>query len=247
MAKVVGYYDNQNFVNCVYAVDIAMTTYLASQFFSGDQSRIVYAKNEYALFQRANPNSPEKTTTSRKMSDLDLPFMNIKLANNQPGLRTWWNAKAFTDGIYIPEINAKVQFRPLTLSYECSFWCKRDSELQFAMNTMGWIADNKTIVQGSVSISKQDIAIPAWMQVTDLNWDPQYAEKDWLDQNNIHTLSAGFDIQTFQLQTDTNISVTETVIFNWAYNHNYTGTNFDEAYKLYLDTVTNEPVLTRTL
>lgn len=235
MVEVKGYYGDKSFLNCVYAIDIAVATHYANLLFDGDLSRIITAKNEYALFQRA------KDTTH---SDLNLPFFNRKETNNQYGLRQWWNAQAFTQGVYIPDVGGMVKARPMTISYDASFWCKRDDENQYAHSQVGWDNDNKTIFSASVTVNNQEVLIPCLLEYTDITWDPTYAEKDWLEQNNIHTFSASFDIQSFQLKTNYDITVTDRVIFEFANKTaGYTGDSYDDAFQIYLDSISGDTVI----
>jgi hypothetical protein len=144
---VPSFYADSNFINISYAIDIALFSHFANLLFNNDQTRVVYASNAYAFRKRANDNE----------GNLNLPFMNFKTINYNIGMRERWNVRAASTGVYISELEKKLIFSPVLVSYEASFWCHRDDELRYAISETVFDADNKTILRPTLEIDSEDV------------------------------------------------------------------------------------------
>lgn len=225
------FYANKAFINVAYAIDIALFSHLSNLLLDGDQTRMIYSSNAYSMRKRSDDNN----------GDLNFPFINFKTINYEPGLRIWWNSSAWTKGIFVPEISAKVKIFPITLSYECSFWCHRDDELRYAITELIYDADNKTILKPNIEIESEIINFPALVDYSP-SFEPEYDEQSWLEQNNIHTISMDFTIDTFGLKTNSNISIPQSVLFNFIVENDLdkslNSDDYDEMYELVVDHLT---------
>jgi hypothetical protein len=225
----INYYANNSFINTEYAIDIALFTHMADMVFNGDQQRIIYSSNDYALRKRSDENKGK----------LDLPFFNFRITDNVTGDRRWWNAKGY-GGIYINELERKIAYRPIQLAYEATYWCHRDDELRYAFNQFNWDSDNKTILQAQIDVEKgtssEPLGIPCVLSYSGNSFDPQYDESAWLEENHIHTASINFEIETFALKDNYDVTITEEVLFNFASYNGYDGEfNYIDVYNWTVD------------
>ena len=205
---VESFYKNQNFLNMVYAVDIAIENHLKGLLFLDQSDRIVYASNAYALRKRSDQNNGE----------LNLPFLNYWLRNEEPGPRPWWNSSSYTKGVYISELAAKVRYAPITLTYEVSYWCHRDDELKYAISEINFDSDNKTLLTPTVEIDSIDFPFTAALSYSGNQYEPTYNENDWLERNNIHTASLDLTLDTMSLKTNYAITIpTEVILKMYAF------------------------------
>lgn len=205
MAITNEYYKNVNFLNIMYATDIAMMQHFANLFFHGDMSRVIYSSNAYAFRKRADKND----------GNLNLPFINLYMNTYEPGDRLHWNSPMYTKGTYIPELGEKVRYAPITLDYEASYWCHTDYDVKYAFSEFLWDTDNKTILAPSVQIKEMDIPFPAHLSYDGLDLNPEYNETDWLERNKIHSASIDFQIETLTLKSNVDISIPNKVLFNF--------------------------------
>jgi len=221
------YYTSVNFLNNIYAVDLQAIDHFAELFFNGDASRVIYASNAYAFRKRADQNE----------GNLELPFINFYLNGYDPGIRERWHVGAYSSGMFIDEIGEKVQFAPITLSYEASYWCHTDYDVKYAFSEFVWDTDNKTILKPSVSIKGEDIAFPAHLSYSGLDINPTYNEQDWLERNKIHSASIDFDFETLALKSNSNVVVTETALLKFAADQNLPTEDIDEIYEVLVETL----------
>ncbi len=215
MATPIDYYSDKNFLNFINAIDLTLIKHFSNMLFDSDRTKVIYSSNAYAFRKRASNND----------GNLDLPFLNFRLTNYEVGPRSWWNQSAYTRGIFIKEIEEKMRIAPITLSYESSFWCHRDSELKYAFSEVNWDADNKTILNEQhetapkpyITVNEEDISLPAVLNYEGLQFEPEYNEQDWLERNNIHSASIDFSLDTYALKTNADITIPTELILEFAY------------------------------
>jgi hypothetical protein len=203
---------------------------------------VQYSSNAYAFRKRSSNNS----------GLLKLPFLNFRQVGYEAGDRTWWNADLYTKGIFIEEIEQKVIAAPITIQYEASFWAHIQTDLQYAFSEIMFDADNKTILNlGSEQVSKpyveidgETVYLPAVLSYTGLDYEPEYNEQDWLEQNNIHSASLNFEVNTFALKTNANITIPTTLVFEFAHKFatadDVNTDDYDVAYEYVINQLTDE-------
>ena len=205
------YYSDKNFLNIAYSIDISLFTHFAGMLFNDDETKIIYSSNAYAFRNRSEDNS----------GNLSLPFLNFRIKGYAPGERMRWNLAGYSLGVYVEEIEKKIQFAPITISYEASFWCNRDDELRYAFSELVYDSDNKTVLAPAVTVDSEDILFPAHVLYHGLAFDPTYDETDWIEKNKIHSASLDFNIETLALKTNANICIPTSFVFNFAQGQDY--------------------------
>ncbi len=224
------YYQDSSYLNTFYIIDLALITHFANMLFGGDQSRVVYSSNEFAFRKRSENN----------VSNLNLPFMNFRLKSHEVGERIRWNLPSNSQGVFIDEIDAKVRFSPILLNFEASMWFHRDFDIKYAFNEIIWDSDNKTLLKPHVTIDAVDVDFPAHLSYSGPSLDPEYNEKDWLEKNNIHSATIDFEIQSFALKTNTDITIPTGLVFNFASHIEPKDENYLEALTYTINHLTDE-------
>lgn len=199
------------FLNIVYALDIDIKRHFADMLFGGDQSRVIYASNAYALRKRAN---------GTDLSNLDLPFMNFRMTTFQEGDqgRLWFNHIANAYGLYVPELERKVRYTPVTINYEATVWYHTWIDTVFAQSELIWDASNETILKPLLDVYGTETPVQMSFFAGlgyNLNFNPQYNENDWLTQNKISSIQVDPEFETMVFKDNFNISIPEKVIFNF--------------------------------
>lgn len=224
------YYQDSSFINVLYIIDLSLISHFSSMLFGGDQTRVIYASNDYAFRKRSDNN----------ISNLNLPFMNFRLKSHEVGERIRWNLPSNSQGVFIDELDAKVRFSPILLNYEASIWFHRDFDIKYAFNEIVWDSDNKTLLRPHATINTVDVDFPAHLGYSGPSLDPQYNEKDWLEKNNIHSATIDFEIQSFALKTNTDVTIPTDLLFNFASHIEPLDENYLEALQFTINHLTDE-------
>lgn len=226
------FYANKNYLNTFYSLDLTLINHFAGYLFDDDTDRIVYSSDAYAFRKRSDDNN----------GLLSLPFLNFRITDVQPGDRTWWNATGYTKGVYISQYETKVRYKPFDITYEATVWYHKDYDMRWAVTEILHDADNKTILQPSVSVGDQEeeLAFPAVLGYDSIQYEPEYNEQDWLEQNKIHSITIPFTINTMALSINADITIPETLLFNFANSKEFEGTDYDETYEFVINHLTEE-------
>ena len=231
------YYQDASFVNVLYIIDLSLISHFSNMLFGGDQTRVIYSSNDYAFRNRSENND----------SNLNMPFMNFRLKSHEVGERIRWNLPANSQGVYIDQLEAKVKFSPIKLNYEASIWFHRDFDIKYAFNEIVWDSDNKTLLKPHATINSAtdpvvpvDVEFPAHLGYDGPSLDPQYNEKDWLEKNNIHSATIDFEIQSFALKVNTDITIPTDLLFNFATHIEPLDENYEEALQFTINSLTEE-------
>ena len=212
------YYSSQSFINVIYGLTTAVENHINGIVFPDetDLTRIEYATNAYAFRKRAE---------GEEHNNLKLPFLNYFLNDFTFTQQSWWNNELFSRGLYIPELGEKIKLSPVGLKFESTFWCHKNVEKLFAFNQLRFDADSKTTITATVDVNNVELDYPGQLSYTGLEFAPNYNEKDWLERNKITSIGLDFEIITFIMQSDVDISLTEKVIFDFFSRHDVDDTD----------------------
>jgi len=193
--------------NIFYAVNIALDTYLSSKFLNNDSSRLVYSSTDYALVKRSG---------QQKWNNANLPFINYKQdGKSRGGPRSWFSFEAFSQGVYIPEIRKKIKMTPVSFSYDCSYWTSRDDDFQYVADVL--LVDESYETKLKFELDYNGVIVSNVAIVNfEIDANPRFSEQDWLERNNIHSLSINPSIQTFLLNdTSKNFCIPKKVLIDF--------------------------------
>lgn len=233
------YTKDTNFVNSMYSLDISVEKYLKDLLFPFDHdlSRIVYASNDYSFRERSNKNN----------GNLNLPYVNYKL--KQGGFQfnndaNWRNSRAYTDGVFLDGVGVKAKIIPVIFEYECTFWSNRDDEVKYAgLNVSFDQGTTSNPIDYQVQINNQTVPLLGKLYFDSNEIDGNFTEKDWLEKNQIHSLSMDFNVKTFILKVDNAVSITEKIIFEFTTQHGVDESFTDEErYNFVIDRFSDEVV-----
>ena len=223
MASVTSYYDLTNFRNTVYALNLKIEEHYSSLLLEGDATRIIYSDNSQALRKRA------------KDQDWYLPFMNYKVNKIDGNTnRPWWNHYMNIAGVYIPELERKLRYTPIKVTYDSTLFLHRDDSLQYTIAKIIGDDSNETILSPIITIDDQEIQLQAILSYN-FDYEPEFTESDWLDKNNIHSITLNFEFD-YQIISDntSNFGIPDTVLFEWGRLHN-DGDILDNTYEFMID------------
>lgn len=205
-------------------MNMTLMSHYANMLFDGDQTRVIYASTEYALRKRAEDNP-----------NLDLPFMNFRIDDIQNKTdRPWWNHGLHIHGLYVPELQRKLRMNPITITYDATVFYHKYKDTLVGHTELLWDDSNETNLKATIQIDGQDVHYPGMLGYN-LNFQPSYNENDWLERNKISTISVNFEIETFLILDNVNITIPDTVLFNFLVENQYDLTQIDDTYQAAID------------
>lgn len=231
------FYDVSNFRDTFTAMNIALENHYADMLFQGDNTRIVYSSTEYALRKRAKDHS-----------NLNLPFMNYRIDDISNGTeRNWFNHQANVDGIFVPELQQKIRVNPVTISYDSTIFYHKYLDTVIGQYNLLWDDANETNLRSAATIviGGEEVVLPGFLGYN-MNFTPTYNENDWLERNNINTITVNFQVETFIILDNVDISIPDTVIFNFLVRNQVDTTQVEDTYQATIDHF-NEEVSNFTL
>lgn len=212
------YFETTSFRNCIDASIIAVWNHFSSMLFKDDSTRIVYASSDFAFRKREQ----EQQKRENPSGNLDLPFMNFRI--DQGGLanqvdRKWFNHIANIRGVWIPELARNIRFTPVTLSFDSTLFVHKDIDAMFAVSELFWDDSNETQLRPVVVIDDCEVELPGNLGYN-LNPYSQYSENDWLKENKMIAIQVNMTLETFIIKDNSNISIPQKVILDFAHGLN---------------------------
>jgi hypothetical protein len=215
------------FSNSVYCLDIAMENKLANWVFHNDLNRIIYASNDFCFRRRLEMQGQEEEGAEF----LNFPFINYYLVNTSfETERMLKKNSAQVQGMlnlggYAEETGVDFRVIPLRLEYESTIWFSQDKDLQYAQTKLFDKSSNEIILYGDlVAPNKKAFKLPAFVKF-DFQFKPEYKENEWMETNNIVSMSMDFSMDTMLIFGYKNndlaqdiiqtVSLTEEVIMNF--------------------------------
>lgn len=215
------YYKNRhldnNFINSFYALDFSIEKYFASMLFNDDLTRIVYSSNEYSMRRRANQLDKSETPV---WNNANLPYFNYYLTGvGIPTSRAWYSHVSLVNGLYIDELGYNVQINPVKLTYEATVWYSVDYDMRLALIPLMRDDATESKIQFDVQVDNQTLSCLG-INHYNITYNPSYKEQDFLERNKIRSISLDFNIDTFLLQGEKDVSLVKEIIFSFLSSKN---------------------------
>lgn len=202
--KGIGYYDEDRskFVDIHNSIKISIESFLATILFKGDLSRIVYCKEDIAFRRRIElVDAANKDTTAIQPVSLQLPFACFSKSSefdhdDTKGLI----APAALIGQYA-ENGWRLRNLPVKVTYDCTIFFARQDDLRFAQQVLYWEATPETPhwITPEVLYKDGSIFIPCFFKIKEINTNPSYNEKEWLEKSRIFPLKLTIDVYSYEL------------------------------------------------
>ncbi len=177
-----------------YAMDIAIENHF-SKVLEFPLNRIIYASNEYCFRERTRTNGGE----------LNLPFLNYYRIGFEDADRPWKNDYSNRFGLIDREnkftsiLGGRMRIYPITISYEGTAFFAQNKDCEYAMNKLLYVNSNETIITPKLEFGDGNILENAGVFNLDLEYNPDYQEKEWLEENRIWSIGLNFSVRTFMI------------------------------------------------
>jgi len=225
-----------NFHNSIYALDITIESHFSNLLFGGDATRIIYADTSNAFRKRAK---------GKDWNNLYLPFMNYKISKiEQPAQnRAWWNNVGNTSGVWSEILQKKIRTTPIIVKYEATVFYHRNDDMQYAMSELIWDDSHETYFRPILTVDVEGTELTETVALNailgyNLDFEPTYVQKDWFEQNRIHSITLDFEFDYSYIKDNTTgFGIPDQVLFDWGRLHCNDTSSVDEIYKFLIDRV----------
>ena len=229
------YYEHSSYIPTYYYVYKFLQSWIADTVFRKDKSRVFMASPEYAFRRRFELTDMSSDFSSLDFSSLRFPFANYWPQNSgwTPDRRIAANTAAQVYlGIY--EGTTRIKAASSIIKIPVLFYFDREDDARLAYETLYFKTFNEHYYQTEVPYAGTSLQIPVNIEISNILFNPDFKETDWLKKNRVFTIKADFDVRSFAIQPP------EQPIFNQSVNSN--GYMVDEAGNLILDDEGN-PIL----
>jgi hypothetical protein len=195
------YYDHSNYTATYYALYIALERWLASVAFRNDLSRVFLASPDYAYRRRF-----ELTDTTTDYSQLPISSLRFPFANYWP-LNDGWvpDTRIAANPASLVEIGMSAQTRMLqaimvTMDVELLLHFDREDDARQAYELLLWQSYREQYTSTTIAWKGETLQIPLNIKVQNLQFNPDFTEKDWLSSNRIFIVQATLQLRSFSLK-----------------------------------------------
>lgn len=224
------YYNHKFYVNVYYAMYKSLEKWITKNIFRNDPSRVFLASDDYAYRRRF-----ELTDTSKDFDTLDFSSLRFPFANYWPQNVGWTpdtriaakQAALSYVGIYVG--NTKVRAASAILPIEVTFYFDREDDARLAYDTLYFYSFNehyyKTSVSYGVDTTRKDLIspileIPANITLTNLKFNPQFKETDWLKKQRVFPIKCTFEMRSYVIAPPTQKDFNAADTNDYDYNDN---------------------------
>ena len=207
------YYIHNYYVNTYYHVYKFLESWLADNIFRKDKSRVFMASDDYCFRRRF-----ELTDMSKNYSELDFTSLRFPFANYWPQNSGWIidpriaaKSAALTYlGIY--EGNTKIRAAQSLFTIPVTLWFDREDDARLAYEIIYFNSYNEhyysvdvpygrdTTIEGdSPSVSSDVLSLPMNMEITNLTFNPNFKETDWLKRQRVFPIKVDFQIRSYAI------------------------------------------------
>lgn len=211
-------FEASNIKKVQHAFDLTIMKMFADYLFQGDLTRVIYAPNAYCFRLR--------TSGSNMINQLNLPFMNLQCTNwSQDDALNWYSHGALYRGETVPGLGSDLFFKPIQFMYESNVWCRnqKDSEAVLRLLTPHSMKNHTTV---EFDIDLYDRAVKpkkvgtltniGVLDFDSLEMGSDFAEKDWLEKNQITQVNTAFKVSTLWVKTNATMYPTEKILFSFS-------------------------------
>lgn len=195
------YYKHDNYVATYYALYIALERWLASVVFRNDISRVFLASPQYAYRRRFELTDPTTSYTTLPSASLRFPFANYWPLNDgwMPDTRLAANPASMLErGISVQ--SRILQAMMVTTDIELLLHFDREDDARLAYESLLWQSFRERYHSTTVAWRGEVLEIPMNIKVQNLEFNPEFKEKDWLETNRIFIIKAVVQLRSYILK-----------------------------------------------
>lgn len=195
------FYKHENYAASYYALYIALERWIADTIFRYDVTRVFLASDEYAFRRRFELTDPSINYEQLPISSLQFPFANYW--PSQLGWRPDDRVASNPAALVISGISAQSRLlRAMAVKADIpmTFYFDREDDARLAFEKLLWTAYVERYMQTQFAWRDEAIDLPLNVRISELQFNPDFKENDWLKQNRIFTIRATIGLRSFSLE-----------------------------------------------
>lgn len=204
---VKGYYgklrEDLNLMDTNWMCHLGMEFLLSALLFKGDLSRVVYSKEDIAFRRRVETvGQGDVDDQSFNYHSLNLPFacysQSGQLEEDDRGFtqNTWQIVKGWID----PISGVVIKAAACKIPYSATIFYARRDDINIANQLLFWEKTPQAplcyVVESKVM--GEPVNIPVFITIEDIDANPEYQEKEWLEKSKIFPLKVNCTVRTYQ-------------------------------------------------
>ncbi len=212
--------NNKIILDTIYNITLTSANFFSGLFLKDEIHRLVYSSNEDAFYQRSEDLARSRALSgSPQVSGLDFPFANYKITSLDASELNW-NHSNYVRGYYDCDLLGMIRFRPIKIAYEGTFWTNNLNDAHIGYTNLLWEEDNTTLLKPTFRVANEDLDISknlslyAYLSINS-TFNQQYDFGDYREQGDIHNFTFDFELETVQIYTNFDVSITESLIIDF--------------------------------
>lgn len=194
------YYIHTSYVPTYYYAYITLEKWLAANIFRNDLSRVFMASNNYAFRRRFELTDMSKAYDEIEASALRFPFANYNILNQgwvKDEREAANTAAQLYAGLYVG--TTRLRSAAVTATIPVQLYFDREDDARLAYDKLFFFSFNTHYYKNTVPYGTNTLEIPYSFNLENLNFNPEFNEKDWLQQNRIFVITIDFKISTYAI------------------------------------------------
>src|SRR5574344_551163 len=205
-SKDLSYYadDRNKFIDIHTSIKIAIESFLATELFKGDFSRIQYSNQNICFRKRVeNIDSSEKDMEHIKPINLGLPFASFFQTSDfdDDDRPASIQAAQSIDGEYIESLGRRLRSTAVKVTYKATAFFARRDDMRMAHQLLYWEKTPKAPIwiYNVVLWQGHKLAIPCFITIENIGSHTEYQETDWLEKSRIFPLDIEMTVRTYEI------------------------------------------------
>jgi hypothetical protein len=201
------FFDHSTYANVYHAAKIPLEYFLADVLVRADMTRVQWSSDAYAFrrrFELADAQNGGDVSTLQA-SNLNLPFVNYWYENGtfwQPDDRPFAvNSQQMLRGQWAEGLPARMRAIAVKTPMVATAFYERDEDARLAYELILWETQPKGPVQLATSVKWKDvdIAVPVFVTIEGVTFNPQFNETDWLKSQRMFPVQIKMMVRTYVL------------------------------------------------
>ena len=205
-SKDLSYYadDRNKFIDIHTSIKVAIESFLATELFKGDFSRIQYSNQNICFRKRVeNVDSSEKDMDNIKPINLNLPFASFFQSSDfdDDDRPASIQAAQSIDGEYIESLGRRLRSTAVKATYKATAFFARRDDIRMAHQLLYWEKTPKAPIwiYNIVLWQGHKLAIPCFITIESVGSHTDYQETDWLEKSRIFPLDIEMTVRTYEI------------------------------------------------
>lgn len=183
------------------SICVSIENVLSKILFDGDLSRMLYSAQDIALRRRLETIPMEKQSPTVVVGNLQLPFCSYcRVGDTEQDDRVASkNAANAIIGQYSTTANHYLRSVAVIEKYKCIVWTSSLREVRLIKDLLNWERMPQNPIKTYVEVKwlNSRLLLPIHINITGIDTNPNYNQRDWLEKARIFPVSVEMDVRSY--------------------------------------------------